>query len=72
MTGTPDCLRCGARMEIGFVIDVGYGTRTVSQWIEGAPVKSLWTGLKTGGRRKLDIDTWRCPRCGRLESYAPA
>ena len=40
-------------------------------WIEGAPEKSFWIGIKTRGRRKLKIETWRCGRCGYLESYAP-
>ncbi|WP_326525708.1 hypothetical protein [Sphingomonas sp.] len=65
------CLRCGGRLEEGYVIDEGYGSRTPSTWIEGAPEKSFWAGLKTGDRRKLPIDTWRCTRCGLLEQYAP-
>ncbi len=57
-------------MERGFVVDEGYGARTVAAWVEGTPEKSMWTGLKTRGRRRLSIDTWRCTRCGYLENYA--
>jgi hypothetical protein len=57
-------------MESGFAIDQGHGTSTVSHWVEGAPEKSMWTGLKTRGRRQLPVETWRCTRCGWLDSYA--
>ena len=30
----------------------------------------MWTGLKTRDKDKLDITTYRCRRCGYLESYA--
>ena len=34
-------------MEPGFIVDEGYGTRTVAKWIAGEPETSMWTGLKT-------------------------
>ncbi len=55
----------------GFVVDEGYGTVTVGDWVAGEPVKSFWAGLKLKGRTRLRIATWRCRRCGFLESYAP-
>ena len=64
------CLKCGSSMTEGFVVDNGYGTKTVSNWVEGAPVISFWTGLKLRGKRQVPIQTWRCGRCGYLESYA--
>ena len=66
----PDCLRCSGSMEVGFIVDEGYGTRTVSKWIGGAPEPSVWTGLKVRHKTKHDIRTYRCARCGYLESYA--
>ena len=57
-------------MEAGFIVDEGYGTRTVANWIAGEPEKSMWTGLKTRGKDKREITTYRCRRCGYLESYA--
>ena len=33
-------------MEQGFVLDNSYGTRVVSQWAAGAPLKSIWMGTK--------------------------
>ena len=52
------------------MIDVGYGTKAVPKWVEGAPQKSFWTGLKVTGKDQLDVITYRCRRCGYLESYA--
>lgn len=57
-------------MEPGFIVDEGYGTRTVAKWVGGKPEKSIWTGLKLRGKEKLDITSFRCRRCGYLESYA--
>lgn len=55
----------------GYVLDINQ-RRSVSQWIEGAPQKSLLSGLKIAGRANVNIQTWRCGRCGFLESYAKA
>ena len=59
-------------MTEGFVIDVTHGAYGVSSWVEGAPQKSVWTGVKVTGRPRSEIATWRCGRCGFLESYAVA
>lgn len=68
---TPDCLRCKRPMTLGFLLDVGdHGASRVSRWVEGAPEKSIWTGLKLKDRDVLPIRTFRCARCGYLESYA--
>jgi len=57
-------------MSEGFVIDHGdYGSASVSTWHGGAPRKSIWTGVKKSDER-LEVETWRCGRCGFLESYA--
>ena len=57
-------------MAPGYVIDEGYGTRTVANWVAGEPERSMWTGLKLRGKDKLAITTYRCGRCGYLENYA--
>jgi hypothetical protein len=57
-------------MERGFIIDEGYGKRTVQRFILGEPEKSVWSGLKIRGKDKLDVTTYRCRRCGYLENYA--
>ncbi|MGH9766957.1 MAG: PF20097 family protein [Blastocatellia bacterium] len=65
------CPKCNAAMEAGFILDLGhYNAKTVSQWVEGAPERSIWTGIKTKDREKFQVTTYRCAGCGYLESYA--
>ena len=71
MAGPGSCPKCAGAMERGFVVDQGYGVVTVGEWVPGEPVKSFWTGLKLPGKTRLKVATWRCRRCGFLESYAP-
>ena len=66
----PTCAKCGKTMEAGFVLDQTYGANTQSAWIEGAPERSFWTGVKLKGHQRLPVTTYRCPACGYLESYA--
>ncbi len=66
------CPKCEGSMTEGVVIDNTYGSRGISSWLEGAPVKSKWVGLKLGGKKPIEIRAYRCSRCGFLESYAPA
>lgn len=71
MAQSKDCPKCGGAMIAGYVVDHTHGGANVAQWVEGAPDKSFWVGLKLRGKPRLDIATWRCRRCGFLESYAP-
>ena len=71
MTQPRQCPKCASAMAEGFVVDHTHGGASVSAWVEGEPRKSFWTGLKLGGKTPVDIQTWRCRRCGYLESYAP-
>ena len=57
-------------METGFIVDEGHGTRTVARWYRGEPVRSMWVGLKVRKKEAIDVSTYRCTRCGYLESYA--
>ena len=53
----------------GFIFDhVHEASGTQAEWVEGAPQRSFWTGLKHGSPRK--VTTFCCPKCGFLESYA--
>ena len=57
-------------MEPGFVVDRSHhSSYRIQRWFEGEPKKSFWTGLKTKGLRQCDVCTFRCTRCGYLESY---
>ena len=58
-------------MELGLVIDKGHaGEMKVPEWLEGPPERSFWFGLKTKGKERFAVQTFRCTRCGFLESYA--
>ncbi len=65
------CVKCGGSMSPGFVVDQGYGSAHVSTWQEGEPKKSFWLGLKQSKEDQKEVTTFRCSRCGYLESYAP-
>ena len=54
----------------GFILDMTYGGQLVPRWLEGRPEKSWWTGVKAVGKECRSVDTFRCPKCGLLWSYA--
>lgn len=68
---TPTCAKCDGEMEEGFVLDNTHGGRLQSEWVEGPPERSVWVGIKVKGKEHFPIATYRCRRCGYLESYAP-
>ena len=70
MARSRTCPKCQGSMSEGFLLDQTYGSRGVSSWVEGAPEKSIWVGVKLHGRKPIEIATWRCGSCGFLESYA--
>ena len=72
MAQTRTCPKCSGAMHEGFVVDATYGSMTVASWVEGAPRKSIWTGVKVSGRPRSEISAWRCTRCGFVEHYAAA
>ena len=66
-----DCPRCRGSMSEGFVLDLGdHNSRNQQKWVEGEPVRSFWLGIQTKERDKYTVTTYRCDRCGYLESYA--
>ena len=57
-------------MEEGYVLDRGHGNaKNPSSWIEGAPQRA-WYGIRTKGHDKHKVRSFRCTKCGYLESYA--
>jgi hypothetical protein len=65
------CPKCSTIMEVGFILDKAHlGVPTVSEWLEGKPETSFWSGLKTKNHDRIPVETYRCERCGYLESYA--
>ena len=72
MLGHPtECARCQGPMEPGFILDRGdANARLEQEWVEGELEKSFWVGVKTKGRERFGVRTFRCTRCGYVESYA--
>lgn len=71
MTSQPNCPMCRVAMDPGYTLDQGHhNTFKQAKWVEGAPEKNFWTGLKTKDRSVIPITTYRCPRCGLLASFA--
>jgi predicted nucleic-acid-binding Zn-ribbon protein len=57
------CPKCGADMKQGYVLELGEAPLlSVSQWIAGPPDKL--------NKEQFPIESFRCVRCGYLESYA--
>lgn len=69
MAQRPSCPDCNRPMEEGFIIDETHGGRGIGSWVAGQAEKSIWTGIKMRGRRKIPILAMRCPRCGLLKLY---
>lgn len=70
--GSP-CLRCGGTMETGFVADKAhYSVPGTQKWVEGPPEPSFWSGLRMKDREVIPVITFRCEKCGWLDSYAQA
>lgn len=64
------CLRCQGRMTLGFVLDRGDANAKGRQyWFQGIPQKSWWQGIRTSDLPTAPTVTYRCDKCGYLESY---
>jgi hypothetical protein len=66
----PLCPQCAEPMEHGHIVDHGYGAIYPIAWVAGAVEWSRWVGMKLKGKTKMPVTTFRCPRCGRLDSFA--
>lgn len=64
------CPDCREEMVEGFILDMTYGGRLASSWVEGQPERSIWTGVKIKDRVCRTVEAYRCPKCGLLKSYA--
>ena len=64
------CLKCGGEMMRGFIVDHSFHQIAVSHWVEGLAQKSLMWGTKVPAEKSMPTATFRCTKCGYLESYA--
>ena len=63
---SPTCPRCRVRLEKGFTLDQsGPHHRESTSWASG----EYWSFM-LGQEKVLTIETWRCPECGLLQSFA--
>lgn len=65
------CGKCGGTMAVGVIIGRSHGASYPERWQKGEASVSKWWGLREDRKAQLDVQTWRCGRCGFLESYAP-
>lgn len=75
MPRSMDCVKCGGRMEDGFIVDRAHSTAVQSQWVAGEVEDEkvlgiFWAGVKMRGKVIRAVQSYRCARCGYLESYA--
>ena len=57
-------------MTEGFLLDRGhYNSKMKQIWVEGAPEKSFWSGIKTTDKNAYYVQALRCGDCGFLEFY---
>ena len=65
------CPKCKGEMALGALVTArSIGNYRATEWLEGIPRWSFFTGLKLGGRARYPVRTDRCRECGYLESYA--
>lgn len=70
MQTPPTCCKCQTTMECGFIRDSG-SLKAVfpPAWIKGEAEWSNWTGVNVHGKETRQVATYRCSKCGYLESY---
>ena len=58
-------------MDVGLMPDRAKGGLEQPTWIKGAADKGFFGKIKEHDRERLAVVTFRCPKCGHLESFAP-
>ncbi|MGD9129259.1 MAG: hypothetical protein PVJ09_02115 [Candidatus Woesebacteria bacterium] len=66
MRKTIKCSKCKGKMELGFIGDSRTDLQIVDKQKWGTGLKWGWWGLKNN----KEVKTYRCSKCGYLESYA--
>jgi hypothetical protein len=68
----PICPKCNGAMQDEFMVEYRHGTANpfITRWAAGPPVKRLWWRSNAPAKKQIPIITFRCMRCGFLESHA--
>ena len=66
----PECRDCRVAMDAGLMLDRTHGGSEQPMWIMGTADKGIFGLIKERDRERLPVVTFRCPKCGRLESFA--
>ena len=66
----PECRDCRVAMEAGLMLDRTPVRAEQPMWIKGTADKGIFGLWKIKDRERLPVVTFRCPKCGRLESFA--
>ena len=64
-----ECPKCRGTMDEGFMLDHTHGGYEMPTFVLG-PLRKKWWGIQTKGQTKFTVITYRCTRCGFLESHA--
>lgn len=71
MANIPECPVCRIAMDAGHVLVSTQNGWVNASWVEGEAEKTLFYGFKVKGKKKLDMISYRCPKCGWLVWFAP-
>jgi ribosomal protein S27AE len=66
-----ECPKCRGPMDEGFMLDHTHGGYETPTFVLGQ-LRKRWWGIQTKGQTKFSVITFRCSRCGFLESHANA
>lgn len=71
----PTCPKCSSPMELGFTPDYSSSWTYLGHWSRGRPKSAFLTffdrlGIGKPSTSCIPIGTYRCQKCGFLESYA--
>ena len=72
MSAVTQCSKCSGTLERGFMIDREHMSfEGEAKWASGEPRRHIlrWSSVESS-ERKLSVTTYRCTKCGYLESYA--
>ena len=70
MIGPTKCAKCSGDMQAGFVLESGLLSDPRPKWVSGPVEVNFAGGVNIAERDVRRMVTFRCLRCGYLESYA--